>query len=208
MSDLNEQDKCILHVANTKNDYGNYVKLTQSRFDDILQLKKLRLSLPPGDPKRKVTVCNQIPNEFSNDLGYHTVCYKYFSSHKNNIKRNAEEEATAKQPPRKKPQNPIIFGPECIFCKKSGPKNSKKYSRRKEETSKFHFGGGQNIINHANAINDVDLLRTINNRDLFACEAQYHRSCHRKYLSKTTKHWESKDEGKFTFYTFFAKARK
>ena len=68
-----------------------------------------------------------------------------------------------------------------------------------EDTTGFEFGGGENVKKQAKALNDTKLLRRIDNQDLFACEAKYHRSCRHNYLNQNNKYWRSKNEGMLAY---------
>ena len=77
--------------------------------------------------------------------------------------------------------------PECIFCGKDSKRKIKKGSIwTTESLFKFEYGGGATILETAKNSSDYYLLRKIKGYDLFACEAQYHRSCHKEYIRKPT----------------------
>ena len=85
-----------------------------------------------------------------------------------------------------------LFSPERIFCGKDSRKKVKKGRNwTTEPLSKFEFGGGNTIVQTAKAKNDCDMLRKIKGYDLFACEAQYHKSCRKDYTRQVT--WLSSD---------------
>ncbi|XP_076340647.1 uncharacterized protein LOC143241060 [Tachypleus tridentatus] len=56
----------------------------------------------------------------------------------------------------------------------------------------FEYGGGQTVIDIATSHNDDRLLTRIRGQDLFACEAQYHPNCRKKYTSNPAL-WNSID---------------
>ena len=66
-----------------------------------------------------------------------------------------------------------------------------------ETTCTFEFGGGDTILRVAKENKDFDLLRRLNGYDLFACEAQYHRSCRRSYILDPSS-WQSGDSTAFS----------
>ena len=73
------------------------------------------------------------------------------------------------------------------FCGKDSKRKIKKGSIWTTELlSKFEYGGGATILETAENSSDYYLLRKIKGYDLFACEAQYHRSCHKEYIRKPT----------------------
>ena len=90
----------------------------------------------------------------------------------------------------------FIFNADCIFCHSEGRKKIKKAkSWTTEPLSKFEFGGGETIIETAEAKQDYDLLRRIKGYDLYACEAQFHPSCRKRYTADPEL-WRSVDAGK------------
>ena len=73
------------------------------------------------------------------------------------------------------------------FCGKDSKRKIKKGSIwTTESLSKFEYGGGATILEIAENSSDYYLLRKIKGYDLFACEAQYHRSCHKENICKPT----------------------
>ena len=73
------------------------------------------------------------------------------------------------------------------FCGNDSKRKIKKGSIWSTESlSKFEYGGGATILEIAENSSDYYLLRKIKGYDLFACEAQYHRSCHKEYICKPT----------------------
>ena len=73
------------------------------------------------------------------------------------------------------------------FCGKDSKRKIKKGSIwTTESLSKFEYGGGATILETAENSSDYYLLRKIKGYDLFACETQYHRSCHKEYIRKPT----------------------
>ena len=79
----------------------------------------------------------------------------------------------------------------AYFATKLVPRKSKSqvFGQRKT-TCKFEFGGGDHILDIAERREDFDLLRRIKGFDLFACEAQYHRSCAKSY-TRDPSVWQS-----------------
>ena len=79
------------------------------------------------------------------------------------------------------------FPPSIYFCGKDSKRKIKESSIwTTESLSKFEYGGGDTILETAENSSDYYLLRKIKGYDLFVCEAQYHRSCHKEYIRKPT----------------------
>ena len=73
------------------------------------------------------------------------------------------------------------------FCGVNSSRKIKKGSIwTTESLSKFEYCGGATILETAENSSNYYLLRKIKGYDLFACEAQYHRSCHKEYIRKPT----------------------
>ena len=194
-----ETENCILHVdKGGQTDYGNFIALSEDRYNSLVSTKTKRLRQSSCE-KRQQSVCDSIPNEYSAGLGYHYKCYVSFTKNSERLKCGDGDmgESKTARPSRKKVENQYIFGPNCIFCKKPGRITiaKGKDKGKKEDTSMFEFGGGKNIKDKAKKVNDTELLREIDGYDLFACEAKYHRSCERRYLSKTSANWRSENPG-------------
>ena len=78
--------------------------------------------------------------------------------------------------------------PECIFCGKDSKRKIKKGSIwTTESLSKFEYGGGATILETAENRSDyIFCSEKLKGYDLFACEVQYHRSCHKEFIRKPT----------------------
>ena len=77
-----------------------------------------------------------------------------------------------------------VFDKDCIFCGVVGVKMF--YTggiRVKQDTSGFEYGGGDQVIKAAEHKGDEKLLIRIRGKDLFACEAKYHRKCRKTYCN-------------------------
>ena len=70
-----------------------------------------------------------------------------------------------------------------FFCGKNSKHKIKKGSIwTTESLSKFEYGGGATILETAENCSVYYLLRKIKGYDLFVCEAQYHRTCHKECI--------------------------
>ena len=75
-----DESRCIIHiesVGDTK--YGNFIPLSEERFETLQEIREKRLAQPPDSVHRKTVMCNQIPSDFGDNLGYHSFCYKSFT---------------------------------------------------------------------------------------------------------------------------------
>ena len=113
----------------------------------LKNIRDRRLSQPYDSPFRMEEACKLILEDISNEHGYHRDCYQYFTK---NLDRLTEPSADATAPPTSRSSRSsgdmIVFNPNCIFCKKIGPKSVKlKGSWTNEFTSVFEFGGWHNV---------------------------------------------------------------
>lgn len=70
--------------------------------------------------------CILILEDISDVHGYHRECYQLFTKNLNRLSEilsDATEPSTSR-PPRSSIDE-VIFNPDCIFCKKEGPKSIK-----------------------------------------------------------------------------------
>ena len=190
---------CIIH-DDTMKETGSLVLIHSlnepiDRFNNLIDIRNKRLACPIGSPHRQQAVCNGIPSSLKDNHGYHANCNRKFTSHLDRISETPSSSSAATDAchdARRKSGDSIIFRSDCIFCNKTGRIKVKVSSKWVfENTTRFEFGGGDRILITAEANNDEPLLCRIRGHDLFACEAQYHRSCCRKYTrnplrSKTT----------------------
>ena len=130
--------------------------------------------------------------------GYHRQCYQRFTANLSRLKTPEEPaESSSSRPKRTPSTEKYLFSAECVFCSKDARKKVKKrHTWTTEPLSKFEFGGGDTILQAAEAKKDYDMLRKIKGYDLFACEAQFHKSCRKDYISQVT--WLSSDTAQKT----------
>ncbi|KAL5022875.1 hypothetical protein ScPMuIL_002030 [Solemya velum] len=89
----------------------------------------------------------------------------------------------------------ILFTPDCIFCNSTNLKKVKAKGGwwTTEGLSIFDKDGWISILERAEKKKDDRLLTRIRGRDLFACEAKYHKSCRIAYMQDPMK-WRSRNE--------------
>ena len=78
----------------------------------------------------------------------------------------------------------MLFSPDCIFCRKSGPRYIGKSGKAKEFTIKFKTDAYQTVQESAEILNDGELLRRIIGVDLFEKQACFRSSCRAKYKQR------------------------
>ena len=98
-------------------------------------------------------MCQQIPETFTSQHGYHRDCYQRFSSNLNRLTKPSGEKpssisSSVREPRRSSTEkDSVLFQPYCIFCNKSGRKSIKvRGSWTTESTTSFAFGGGGRIL--------------------------------------------------------------
>ena len=175
---------CVIHFTDSTSE--NFTYLTQDRLGKLQEICRKRLSEKVTSRYRMPDVCAQVPDTLSSRHGYHRDCYQRFTMNLNrlcipeNLDQNSISQPGTSRPTRRlsEDKEKFIFKPDCIFCNKSGHKKVKRHGNwTTEMTSRFEFGGGENILKVAEQNSDDNMLRRIKGYDLFACEAQYHNSC-------------------------------
>ena len=70
-----------------------------SNEDQIRKIKDVcsqRLSQPASSPYRMADICSSIPELITNEHGYHTNCYKKFTSHLNRLEQECHDDCDSK----------------------------------------------------------------------------------------------------------------
>ncbi|MFV0264334.1 MAG: hypothetical protein ACK5JN_18195 [Kluyvera sp.] len=139
-------------------------------------------------------ICDRIPDEFGELDGYHRERYQRFTMNLSRLKPGAHSSNPEdRRSSRKKcTGDNILFEPTCIFCQQFGRKKAKKGNAwTTEGLSSLEHGGGPTIVKPAEERKDEDLARQIRGKDLFGCEAKYHKACRMKYCDRGK--WRSPD---------------
>lgn len=132
-------------------------------------------------------ICDRIPDEFGELDGYHRERYQRFTMNLSRLKPGAHSSNPEdRRSSRKKcTGDNILFEPTCIFCQQFGRKKAKKGNAwTTEGLSSLEHGGGPTIVKPAEERKDEDLARQIRGKDLFGCEAKYHKACRMKYCDR------------------------
>ena len=184
---------CVIHFPDSSEQ--GFTPLTEERLSKLKDICKTRLALPADSKQRMSEICEQIPDALEDGYGYHRDCHRRFTAHVRRPSADPDSEPGPSRPPRvpSDESEKHIFKPDCIFCGTAGYKKIKQGGTwTTEPTSRFEFEGGDTILKVAEEKGDFDLLRRIKGFDLFACEAQYHRSCRKNY-TRDPSAWQSTD---------------
>jgi len=193
---------CVIHFKASKCDTFTYLSQTKdpnNRIQHLHNIRVQRLQEPPGSASRMEEACDLIPSSYQANDGYHRDCYQRFTMNLNRLSRpskSSSEPSCSTRTSRRSSSDgeKQLFNPDCIFCKKQGWKKVKvKGTWTTEMTSRFEYDGGETIKMLAEMKKDDGLLIRIRGVDLFASEAQYHRSCHRQYIADP-QWWRSRNE--------------
>ena len=115
--------ECILHSV------GKTSTETVKLFDDemwqkVMNIKNIRLSKVNTHRSKYYTMCMHLPSEKPDSpFGYHTDCYKKFTSVTNEKQEACADTARAPFPPSNSTSKSItssgIFDKTCLFCDKA-----------------------------------------------------------------------------------------
>ena len=189
---------CIIHTPSCSS--FHFTNINSNSLKRLSDIRDERQQQAVGSPQRMDDVC-KLFSEYENSpapptqqLGYHTGCYKSFTRNINRLKveiSQSEENVQENEGPSTRSSLPsggtsdkIIFNPDCIFCNVEGTKRhySKSHEWR-EKISSFTFDGGQHVQEIAENRNDEKLLLRIRGVNLFSAEAKFHESCRKSYVS-------------------------
>ena len=115
---------------------------------------------------------------------HHCECYQQFTMNLGRLRQGeyVNEKSSTSQRSWTTNSDGILFKADCISCNKTGVKKIKsKGVWTTESMSKFEYDGGLAVKEAALKKGDQNLCQ-IADVDLFACEANYHKSCCRDYL--------------------------
>ena len=77
-----KDDNCIVHFGDLDDDSFIYLKDLKDaagRLQFLQTVKQRRLAEPENSSRRYTTACNLIPDEVTENAGYHPSCYKKFT---------------------------------------------------------------------------------------------------------------------------------
>ena len=193
---------CVIHFTSIthgtfklfKDDANAPVKI-----DKLRHIKEQRLAEPVTSSYRMVEQCHLIPDEITDNHGYHWNCYKRFTGNLDRLQQStsmATESSSGIRMHRRSSieKDHVLFKPDCIFCRSEKKKAVKvKGSWTTQCLSQFQSDGWKSIPEMAEKKCDEQLLTRIRGHDLFACEAKFHKKCLVDYL-QTPEKWRSKDD--------------
>ena len=121
-----------------------------------------------------------MPGNFLNHVhGYHCACYQKFT----NISNVSKSEGSTEDLPqphlkrRRSDSNLLFPSDRCLFCNKN-----RKKEERKGRTTKCVTSHASDLIKEkALSKHDYDVQAKVNETDLVAKQAHYHRTCYRLF---------------------------
>lgn len=196
---------CILHVSGIQHlDFTSLSQVKGSATDKLAQLHSIRdrrLNEPHDSPFRMEDVCNRIPESLAGAdleaIGYHRGCYQHFTKNQDRLKCSVtSNEASTSRSPRKRPSSSAmqLFPTECIFCGRIEQKVSGKTERCINFAVFMDKGGAlkeptwKQIEPRALELGLHCLHRMVQGEDLFAREANFHKSCRKSFNLKYVNH--------------------
>lgn len=191
------EEICIIHwsSSNQKNFINLFIaKDRDEKFERIKEIGQQRLGQGETSPYclHEQVMC--IPSLLTEYHGYHRDCYQRFTKNLDRLGTLEVETASSSGVSRRssnKWNDGIIFNQDCIFCNKIEKiKVKREGSWTYEGLTKFKFGGGSSIQVTAAENNDFELLRRIQDIDLFSKEAMFHPNCRKSYMRDPTA-WRS-----------------
>ena len=112
-----QEHHCIIHFTSVKD--KKITRATATSFDKIKIVEELRKKQPLGSALKKSQICNEIPEQYEENHGYHRKCYQMFTTNLKEL-QNKECEITASRCKRKvgNEKDGKLFSPNCVFCGK------------------------------------------------------------------------------------------
>ena len=194
-----KQQICIIHYTASKCDTFTFLSDLPDpaeKLRHIQNLRDLRMSQPPGTKSRMEAVCEQIPSDIEEPIGYHRDCYRNFTRHLERLEKTGSHPVpgtSSKTTRRYSTQSKVLFSNDCIFCDKEGPTRVKRAGIWTTElTQCFQSDAWKTVLESAEIKKDEKLLIGIRGVDLFAAEAKFHPSCRKKYVIDPES-WKSTD---------------
>lgn len=197
-----KKQTCVIHFSQSKCEQFVFLakcKGPENRLNKLQEIRDQRRCEPIDSRHRMEESCSLVPEELLPEHGYHRDCYQRFTMNLGRLKAAAEGQNSSSTTGRRvssrssDDRDKNLFNDDCIFCNK----NQRKKIKRKgmwttEGLVKFASDAWQNVVGKAEEKNDTTLLTRIRGCDLFACEAQFHRSCLYAYM-KDASYWRSEN---------------
>lgn len=178
--------RCIIHCCNTKAS-SPISPITEKSFRKITEACNIRKK-QESDFETYGHIIKDIPDEYLSHVhGYHRLCYQKFTNVSKLLKREATTETDSLSHHHLKRRRVsgysgvLLPSDECLFCGKL-----RKKRKGKEETlTRCETTSASNLIKEkALTIPDYDIQAKVNDIDLVAREACYHRSCYKLFTQE------------------------
>jgi len=175
---------CVLHVGKATKDPVK--TFNANTWKQVLSARDTRMS-KPTDKSKYLHICNNLPAEYDDSIGYHSACYKNFtavpktetstpstSSEKGHVLRSdVEAQGTTSSG---------VLNPVCIFCKKE---RSTVKSKIEPLGSCLTKDAEKSIKDAATILQDSVMLAKFGDINFHAKEVKYHHTCHKNYINKS-----------------------
>ena len=88
-ADPGQKRVCIIHREDVSNK-SEFIFLgegdkRETRVNHLRHVKEIRLQVPAGNPYQQMSICNQMPEDITEECGYHRTCYQSFTGEDNII---------------------------------------------------------------------------------------------------------------------------
>ena len=173
---------CILHIGPA---IAEAIKPFNEQIWEKVQLAKAKRQSASTSKYSKI--CEGLKENYSNNDGYHSSCYKNFTAYSSREKMSTgEHSGISRYVLRSEVKDHTsttsgVLESVCIFC------GSKRKKVKQVDEPLGHcetFETAENIIDVARLLNHEQFLAKYENIDFIAKEVKYHHTCKRTYLNK------------------------
>ena len=190
---------CIPHTNDADQDNVPVKAFTPETWEETASTAKKRRARPSGSKSKYRAICYDLPDSFSENSGYHSTCYKRFTSVPNSAielsSQENENETTillmseAARHQQLPTTSSGVLLQICIFC------NKKRKTKNRTEvplvSCEYNSSEG-NIKEAARILQDELMLAKIGSIGFHSKEVRNHNTCKREYLNKTRDGSESR----------------
>ena len=203
----------ILHVPGLP-EYGNFTQFSSCKIDETERLSHLhgirdiRLNEPINSPHLMENICDQIPLTLDGfpleTTGYHQNRYKKFhvnlsrlqtsKTSASGVSSSSSKKGSLRQPKSsadisEEIWSSFLFPDLCIFCDKPEIKAKGKTGRlAKFQSWKHKDPAWKVIVPRARELNNENLYRKVQGKDLFAMETKFHPTCRNIFNTEYQNH--------------------
>ena len=153
----------------------------------------MRLSQAPGTKFRYTEVCNEIPENFKPNFGYHRQCYSKFTNHVKQLKSANPSEVEAKEKNSGRNLRSNLAQDKCLFCQKEEPRSFIRNRVKVWENLHVLTNGLDSIISHAKSKEDNDLIQRLELYGNKTDQIKLHTTCRTEYMQKP-EFWRSRSK--------------